>query len=840
LEAQAKLPNAVNPDIYIVNEGLGSSSLAFKLAQQLRGAGFKVIQHLGGGSFKTQFKKADYVTLTVSLIGLALFLFLFLSDNAFDFLLGNKETHQSGPPIGLVTLNENDVRKKASNSFVWQEISNQKEIHLGDGLFTGDKSRSQVKLNSGSQLDLSSNSLVIFSKIDGIEVPELDAGNIKVSVNGSMKVAINGKLTEFKGENAEIEVSLDKENKPQIKLLRGNAEIKPTKTKKFLKLGTNAPLFLENHVSNTKSILAQIPKIATLPPETKPIEPIEPKILANNSEQKTLIYINQLYDYYEMKNNSLSLRENRPDLLKLTHSINWITEGTPENIFIQHSNNAEFKGTPTTFQTKENTYEIKKIYIGDNFWRLSTDGQKWTEPNKFHVATELLATPPPELIAKNQDLELTNENAVLKLDFQSDSTLQEYVLEMSRDPLFTPPSVRTIWLKQKQLIYSFISPGNYYLRARGINVATEVTGYSKILEIHVRKIPYTAKPQLAMDKNKIYLGDKVNFLWNVTEKTKNYIITIEDSLGRSLQQEQTSLSNWTWTPSQIGSYVARLQAISYDNRPSTESSFGFFMVLEKPAPPPPPAPLAEKIPNPPRKPASHPPAEGTSTVKVPSIPEMPLDYMNRRYSKSRVNLEGALFTMYSNEQQSEGAGLPIAAMGGLRYLKWIDPGSSGFEGIFRTKVFGLSPESGGVSPMDFEARYHYRWHLPWNLLSNAGGAKMSLLLGYEYYRNSIAGMFVNQYQLLKTGFTLALPLQKYWETGGEILYGKGFDNSNKYELSGHLDYFMRQDFSLGFGYRVHLFEGKSSGTFPSGIGDYYDGFREAYSEGYSVMRWHLK
>lgn len=68
LEAQNKLPTPTTPDIYIINEGIGAGTYAFKLAQGLRNAGYNVIQHLGGGSFKSQFKKADGTKARLALV----------------------------------------------------------------------------------------------------------------------------------------------------------------------------------------------------------------------------------------------------------------------------------------------------------------------------------------------------------------------------------------------------------------------------------------------------------------------------------------------------------------------------------------------------------------------------------------------------------------------------------------------------------------------------------------------------------------------------------------------------------------------------------------------------
>jgi histidyl-tRNA synthetase len=48
------------PDCYLVWAGEGLAAPALELAEQLRNSsGLRVIQHCGGGSFKTQLKRAD-------------------------------------------------------------------------------------------------------------------------------------------------------------------------------------------------------------------------------------------------------------------------------------------------------------------------------------------------------------------------------------------------------------------------------------------------------------------------------------------------------------------------------------------------------------------------------------------------------------------------------------------------------------------------------------------------------------------------------------------------------------------------------------------------------------
>ena len=47
------------PDVYLVNQGERAERFAFRAAEALRDAGFRVVQHCGSGSFKTQMKRAD-------------------------------------------------------------------------------------------------------------------------------------------------------------------------------------------------------------------------------------------------------------------------------------------------------------------------------------------------------------------------------------------------------------------------------------------------------------------------------------------------------------------------------------------------------------------------------------------------------------------------------------------------------------------------------------------------------------------------------------------------------------------------------------------------------------
>ena len=55
-------------DVYVINSGAGSGSAALRASEQLRSAGLDVLMHAGGGSFKSQFKRADASGAALALI----------------------------------------------------------------------------------------------------------------------------------------------------------------------------------------------------------------------------------------------------------------------------------------------------------------------------------------------------------------------------------------------------------------------------------------------------------------------------------------------------------------------------------------------------------------------------------------------------------------------------------------------------------------------------------------------------------------------------------------------------------------------------------------------------
>ena len=60
LQDAGNLPQAEAPDVYLIHQGDVAGDLAIRVAESLRDTGLDVVYHCGGGSFKSQMKRADH------------------------------------------------------------------------------------------------------------------------------------------------------------------------------------------------------------------------------------------------------------------------------------------------------------------------------------------------------------------------------------------------------------------------------------------------------------------------------------------------------------------------------------------------------------------------------------------------------------------------------------------------------------------------------------------------------------------------------------------------------------------------------------------------------------
>lgn len=745
--------------------------------------------------------RMERVLMRLSLIGLLLCLLLLVDERVYHFVFGAKSENTKAAVIGRITFAKNDIRHRSSVSISWEKAKSEQKIRTGDSVFTGSASQLQVRLKDGGTVELGQNSLVRFSRAHGLEVPNLALGNFRLSVNGKMTVAIDGEVTEIEGADSEVQVEVRKNEKPRLRLLKGAASVGAGPHSRRLVQGQMVPAFVKPASSSERNV-------ATAGAALK-LHPLS----------EVHVHLAEVYDLYERPDQQLRPRPEVKDVLEKSVPVSW--EGLPPNtaVYGQLSRESDFKSVIDSFSTQASGALFKRSLRGRNFVRLSLDGKNWVN-HEFNVEIETIPMKPPDLKFESSRLYLLDGPVVVKAKMESPFT--HHLIEISDDPDFSKSKTKVLWTSTPNLEITLSEPQVVFVRLRGVNEKQQVTDLSQVHRIEVQKPLLPMVPKLAMKSFEVFQNEELLLSWSNSMNAESYRVEVTTEKGKTLLTKVTSQSALLFPTEELGRFQVKVTAKDRFGRLSEGSARA--QVEVKPGLPLRLATTPENLDSPQSTPLS------AVTQKISSL--VP-DFLNKNYRSSKLQVEGAAFTMYSQDQVSSGEKNPTALMLGLRWLRWMD--SQGVEGLFKSKVVDVQNDGGSeVSPFQIEARYRYRWNISLSPFSKLGQSEFSLIGGYEYYKNGGRGLFSPGYSLLKSGFSLAFPMSYRWDIGGEVLYGLGMDSSHKYEISGYFNRFFDPQWSFGFGYRIHLFEAGATAASAVGLLPY----REGYGEGYSVLRWH--
>ena len=757
----------------------------------------------------SQFGKTEALLIGTAFCMFLVCLYCLFFDASVFGLLGSADYKKSDQPlVGQITFLENDTRHQQVGTLLWQPAHNAQQVHLGDSVFTGSRSRSQVSFVKGGHVDLGENTLLVFGKVQNEEIPNFIHGNFRLQVKGEMKLAMDGEITQIKGDNSEVQIFMDKKTrKPQVKVLKGRASVKQ---------GSAPAVELKADRFTALRVPASIPT----PQELEKVHVLEPKTVQAISDNETLFYTDTFHDFYEKKDNQIIHKIVRPHYVNLEKTLSWTTQGDVTEVSGQLSSTEDFDKSVLPFKSANSSFSLKNVFLGENFWRLSIDDKSWFQAQKFIVKAMPLNVEPPKIIFPQESFIILNQPIVAKGMIEASPELSHFVLEYSRSPGFSEDVTRIDWRANKGISLKMNTPGVIYLRVRGVNQKMQITSFSDIVQLRTTKPELPTVPTLVRERFQLHPHETVKVNWVQTPTAKKYRVEITDKNGKVVEARTVQKNGYEWQPTKVGSYQMSVSSLDEWGRRSVEPAQATIQVkpdlrvIHKD--------IAKKKEPEIRKPSAVAPAESMISTSISNDSGKP----NLGLDSSKLQVEGAVFTMHAQDQEDRSNVLAFTA----RTLNWWGP--NGFEGSLKSKAASLSEDSNSPSPMQLEARYHHRWFLPFNLFSS-GHTQFSLIAGYEFYRNPVVG-YSPQYDLLKTGFSVDFPLFHRWDTGGEILYGYGLDSSTKYEISGRINYYLQRNWSMGVGYRIHLFQaGSDKSAPPMGVP-----YREGYGEGYSVLRWH--
>lgn len=725
--------------------------------------------------FEEQFKVqkessvAPMVAVVAALFGLIAF--SYYKFDLYNRFLGNNEVAASS--LGYISFLNNEIKRKSSDSLDWSKMSMKERVSVGDRVLTGARSSANIKLKTGGDIVMGENTLIRFDGSENDAIPNLVEGNFKVNVKGAMKIVMNGEVTEITGTDSQVQVILSKTEAPKFRLIKGDAEIQASEKPK-VSLKQNQVVGIRKGVIEpaVAPVALGNPSPATTPAQG-PAATIQREVVlqAPNSHPR-IDYNFKLYDFYSLNpDKSLVFRTEALTEVDVNQSLklNVQSDGQPVDAYtLSHANDEAFT-KPNLVGITQDTWNARRLPVGTSYWKVSKDQRLWSAAQTIEVKPYFTA---PDMSVTTSAplvyLKMNQAEAQLNINDQQDS--YAYILETSTDPQFAKEATSIVWLKKKQHIAQFKNIGTYYYRVRKLNQNYGLSDYSNSTSVKVEE----EKLSLAMRAKGKKPVVKKPVIEKLPEKQPEVAKTIpEKMLEKKLDDERK---------------IASLD----------EST----MKLDE-------KPLEEKANN----------ALATQTMKIP-------DSLNKDYTESIVQVQVSSMTMFSSKQQENGSTIPSAFAVGVRGLYWVN--DNGYEGNFKTKAMSIS---GSEAPMSAELRYHRRFLLNFNPFSPVKTNQISVFFGYEMYSNKSSVDYIASYNLSKLGFNILFPVSEKWDTGGEVLYGFGGEQSRKYEVSGNFNYYWAKQLAIGAGYRAHFYESQiidSTGPVP---------YKEAYGELFSNLKW---
>lgn len=737
---------------------------------------------------------------------------------SFDGFFSGKDSSSKRKIIGEISTMSNDTRLKGASSLLWFKAQQKQEVRLGDSLFTGDNSAAQVALKKGGAVDVGENSLIVFNEVNGEPLANINFGNFRINADGTVKLAINGRITTIQGKNSDLQVFIDKNKKPQVRLLRGEAKIQQ-KSQPAVELNASRSiasieLAEKRDIEEEEPTAPEDSLAANNVPDIGPSPKARPPRLMPDMTVKTVPYTWRLYDLYNDDNGLLRDRIPQPDRVSRTVNLKWSVENesVPLTISLDHSQFADFK-VSSLAQHKGKEGALTEVFIGDNFWRISYDGQVWSEVQSFRVEPGLLPLGKLQVTRQHTSIPLVTDTAFTRISLKGEFPAMGYVVEASSSSRFEKGSTQAFWTPDPTFQVSFRRTGSYYYRFRAANKSQELTTWSDVEHFTVFAPRGMPSFRLADQQLEGYVGETLSFKWKAPELAKNFSVEFYDQNQQLLETLQTADPQAKWTTQVPGSYKARVYA--YDSWGRKVEGQGSVQMLFKEKP------IIAKKEEPQRKPAE---SENKSVAKTEK--REPLELF--RAYRNNVQFEGFVAEYLSKPQLDDNVSGPMNGGVGIRAKHWW--GSNGVEGRFSSGLANMNSTGSQGNAKQFELRYHRRIFFD-KAMGLLPSIQWSFFGGYHLYRNATSAYFSPAYDLMKVGSAVTLPLLSNWDFAGELALGLGTDSSKQYELSGQFDYFFHKDWSVGLGYRLRFFEAGSTRSAPNGLP-----FREGSAETFSALK----
>lgn len=500
----------------------------------------------------SRFGKTERTIFIAALLALLMFSY-FLYD---DSLLFPKKGSQKQELIGKVVVSSNDVRRKNSDTFSWLPASKQDQIYQNDSIYTGDRSKAQVQLSSGSVIDVAPNSLVMLNIKNGQMNLDLRYGNFEGNLaQGETLIIKSGNETfELQGsQNSRVELVRSPSGRVDFKLLSGDVRFINRKKQSAQRLQLNSSLSLgKDGALKHKEV---------------------PRLQINGPEVMNVV------------------RFNPDDPIPFSWST---SQGQASSYQIEISPSQDFSSVSVEKISQDQKVSITDaLPAGHYHWRVKAlDSQGKVSAISSQMQMRLSYMQTPQIVSPTPLSELANKGLGAEVRWQASPLLKKFSWQVSTDPDF-----HNIISENETPKHGVQTPrlnaGTYWVRVKGEADSRRSTPWSTAVPFNlkdpvVKKTSDLERPILITKNIKFIPPGKdrnpasphsPQIAWKPVLKTSGYQVEISKNPSfRGAEKHNVASTDILWSKYRPGSYYFRVFAKDSSGALSLPSETGTMIV----------------------------------------------------------------------------------------------------------------------------------------------------------------------------------------------------------------------------------------------------------------------
>lgn len=446
--------------------------------------------------FFRDFEKIDKWLLSLALVILVISMTLIINDG-WLFTIGSQET-AGLQRIGQVTSAERDVRRRFKTAFSWRPLHQRNEIYQGDSIFTGDESGAIIVTDRGEEISIAPNSLIVIDFRENSVLLNIDYGSIsgRVGRDARLLIASREGTTEFSGDDALVQVGLERGRNLVVNVLEGEVELRSKQSTQRLRQHEEAEIGTggrsrealpslertqfqpESFITPQKPLAAQDEALTI--PQSIP-ELIAPQLVSAQTEF-TLSPRSPTASFSQMAQlTSTTVAQN----ITRTPVLQWRTTPHASSYVLEISQDSQFKTILERHTLKHNRFTWSQVQPGVFFWRVRSQDLNERLSSYSNVGRLRVQVAPPQSTAlKNieeqvPDLRLMDSPPPpFELSWQAVPFAQSYEVEFDVSEHFSSPLKFQVSGLSRQVQAPRI--GNYYWRVRALHNNRYISPFSDV------------------------------------------------------------------------------------------------------------------------------------------------------------------------------------------------------------------------------------------------------------------------------------------------------------------------------------------------------------------------